>query len=188
MQSSFLAIETIGDCEPRHMALVHKAIDACIEGWPHGFPQPASATWIQGGTYESAAVGMCYLLSAVTRRYAASGYVSMVKTAAPPPPPNATRATWYTRGNASTLVAPRVSFLCPPLGPDGTQSITGTDVYTYDSGICWAGAHVGVITRESGGVVTIEKRPGQSMFPSSTRNGITSQGHASFSESFAVVR
>ena len=106
----------------------------------------------------------------------------------PPPPPNATRVTWYTKGNSSTLVGQRVSFLCPPLGPDGYQSIWGTDVYTYDSGICLAGAHVGVITRERGGVVTIEKRPGQSTFPATTRNGIASQGYASYSESFAVGR
>ena len=51
-------------------------------------------------------------------------------------------------------------FVSPPLGPDGYQCIWRTDVYTYDSGICMAGAHVGVITRERGGVVNIEMRAG----------------------------
>lgn len=43
-------------------------------------PRCQGATWIQGGTYASSAVGMCYLLSAVTQRVAARGHVSMVKT------------------------------------------------------------------------------------------------------------
>lgn len=157
------------------------------------------ATWIQAGTYNARDPAMCYLLSAVTERVAVRGHVSMVKTVATPPPQpqppqppqppaNATRATWYTAGKLNTPDGQRVSFFCPPLGSDGFLSIWGTDIYTYDSGICMAGAHTGVITRERGGVVTIEMRPGQSAYPATSRYGIASQGYAGYPKSFAVVR
>ena len=69
-------------------------------------PRCQGATWIQGGTYASSAVGMCYLLSGVTQRVAARGHVSMVKTAVtppPPPPPNQGAAEGNTALNGTNL-------------------------------------------------------------------------------------
>ena len=37
------------------------------------------------------------------------------------------------------------------------------------------------------GVVTIEMRPGQSSYPATLRNGVSSQGFGAYSKSFAVV-
>ena len=107
----------------------------------------------------------------------------------PGPPPAVAGVTWYTSAKAQvgSPDGQRFSFNCPPVGPDGFLSIWGSDVYTYDSGICLAGAHVGVITRERGGVVTIEMRPGLSSYPASVRNGVSSQGYGAYNKSFAVV-
>lgn len=151
------------------------------------------ATWIQGGTYASSKVGMCYLLSAVTGRVAARGHVSLVKTALqpprpPPPPPATTGATWFTKSDSNTPNGKRLSFVCPAITAAGYHSIWGTDVYTYDSGICMAGVHVGVITRDRGGLVTIEMRAGQGAYPATTRNGVASQGYGAYDKSFAVIR
>ena len=51
---------------------------------------------------------------------------------------------------------------------------------------CVAGAHSGVITR-TGGAVTIEIVPGVSAYPSTTRNGIISNGFGAYTGSFLVV-
>jgi len=102
-------------------------------------------------------------------------------------PPPTTGVTWYTKAKADSPDGQRLSFSCPPLGSDGFQSIWGTDVYTFDSGICMAGVHVGVITRERGGVVSIEMRPGQSSYASTLRNGVSSQGYGAYNKSFAVL-
>ena len=104
------------------------------------------------------------------------------------PPANTTRATWYTKTDFNTPNGTRISFACPPIGSDGYQGIWGTDVYAYGSGVCMAGVHVGVITRERGGVVTVEIMAGQSSHPGSTRNGVVSQSYGAYEKSFAVVR
>ena len=164
-------------------------------------PNCQGTTWIAAGTYNRSDPAMCYLLSAVTGRTSAAGHISSVKSGSgtggggqpatppppPPPPPGATAATWFTKSNASSPDGQRFSFNCPPMGPEGFLSMWGTDIYTFDSGICMAGVHVGVITRERGGVVTIEMRPGQSSYPASVRNGVSSQGYGSYNKSFAVV-
>ena len=43
------------------------------------------------------------------------------------------------------------------------------------------------ITKERGGVVTIEMRPGQDAYPSTSRNDVSSQSFGSYHWSFAVV-
>jgi hypothetical protein len=64
--------------------------------------------------------------------------------------------------------------------------IWGNDVYTTVSSVCTAAVHAGVITLESGGEVTIEMKPGRSVYGSTTRNGITSNTYGEFSHSFVV--
>ena len=75
-------------------------------------------------------------------------------------------------------------FNCPPNG--SARNIWGADVYTDDSSICTAGVHAGRITLADGGQVTIEIRPGQAVYPSTTRNGITSLDFGAWNGSFIV--
>ncbi len=75
-------------------------------------------------------------------------------------------------------------FECPA---NGTPSaIWGSDIYTADSSVCTAAVHAGVITLESGGVVTLEFRPGRQIYGSVARNGITSNTYGEYRRSFVV--
>ena len=79
----------------------------------------------------------------------------------------------------------RYVYTCPSYGT--ASSVWGTDVYTDDSSVCTAAVHTGQITLAGGGTVTIEIRPGQASYASSTRNGITSTAYGSWSGSFVIV-
>lgn len=82
----------------------------------------------------------------------------------------------------------RFTFRCSP-NPGGTGStVWGTDVYTDDSPICKAAVHAGLITYASGGVVTIEIRPGQQSYPGSARNGISTSNWGGWGGSYVFVR
>jgi hypothetical protein len=73
---------------------------------------------------------------------------------------------------------------------NGTQdsALWGTDVYTWDSRICQAAVHSGLITFANGGTVTIEIVAGQNSYTGSTRNGVTSASWGSYDGSFRFVR
>ena len=75
-------------------------------------------------------------------------------------------------------------FKCPPDGRE--RSVWGTDVYTLDSSICNAAVHAGEFTRESGGSVTIELRPGESSYKGSTRNGVKTNDYEQYGSGFVV--
>ncbi|MGH8957914.1 MAG: LCCL domain-containing protein [Acidimicrobiia bacterium] len=78
----------------------------------------------------------------------------------------------------------RFDYECPAGGePD---SAWGIDVYTDDSSVCTAAVHVGVITVDEGGTVTIEIRPGEDSYEGSTRNGITTFSYGVWAGSFVV--
>lgn len=69
--------------------------------------------------------------------------------------------------------------------PNGTlHNVWGSDIYTADSSICSAAVHSGLITLQQGGTVTIELRPGRSIYGASERNGVTSQTYGSWPHSF----
>jgi hypothetical protein len=76
----------------------------------------------------------------------------------------------------------RYSYLCPTGGARG--SVWGTNTYTDDSSVCTAAVHVGLVTFAAGGNVTIEIRPGQSSYPGSAHNGVTTTSFGSFTGSF----
>jgi hypothetical protein len=80
----------------------------------------------------------------------------------------------------------RYDYVCPSHGR-ADFVIWGTDVYTDDSSVCTAAVHTGKISLASGGIVTIEIRPGQSSYQESTRNGITSRKWNAAPGSFVVV-
>lgn len=76
------------------------------------------------------------------------------------------------------------TFQCPA---DGTErSIWGNDIYTDYSSICTAAVHVGAITLKEGGVVTIEYRPGRSIYGSTVRNEIKSNTVGEHTRSFVI--
>ena len=81
-----------------------------------------------------------------------------------------------------------IVYTCPSYGSAYTGTgVWGTDVYTDNSSVCTAAVHAGKITPTSGGIVTIEIRPGQIFYKGSNRNGITSGDAGSRTNSFVVV-
>jgi hypothetical protein len=92
---------------------------------------------------------------------------------------------WNTPASMLTYEAGKTyKFKCPAGGKQ--NYIWGTDVYTADSSICNAAVHVGRITLDSGGTVTIELRPGQSSYQSTSRNGVKSSEYGAYAHSFVV--
>jgi hypothetical protein len=64
------------------------------------------------------------------------------------------------------------------------RSVWGSDIYTADSSICTAAVHSGLITYQQGGIVTIELRPGRTIYGCSERNGVTTSPYGSYQRSF----
>lgn len=90
-----------------------------------------------------------------------------------------TTATGFKGGDGQTY-----KFQCPPNGKE--YAIWGSDIYTTDSSICTASVHAGLFSLASGGVVTIEYRPGRQIYGSTVRNGIKSNTYGEFPHSFVV--
>jgi hypothetical protein len=81
----------------------------------------------------------------------------------------------------------RFRFHCPPGKPVPGQVI-GSGPYTDGSSICAAAVHAGVIRTASGGLVTIEVRPGQTHYVGSVSHYVRSEDYEQFwSGSFLVV-
>lgn len=105
----------------------------------------------------------------------------------PPVPPSSagtgTPTTW--EANATSLNGPdgqTFTLACSPGG--AAHSVWGSDIYTADSSICTAGVHSGLITYQQGGTVTIELRPGRTIYGCSERNGVTTGPFGSYQHSF----
>ena len=90
--------------------------------------------------------------------------------------------------SSASMVSPEIGktykFKCPPGGKE--SSVWGTDVYTADSSICNAAVHAGKLTKDDGGSVTIELRPGESSYKGTTRNGIRTNDYGEYGRSFVV--
>jgi predicted small lipoprotein YifL len=98
---------------------------------------------------------------------------------------NATDITWsQDASNRRSNIGQTFAYNCSPNGT--LDTVWGSDIYTDDSSICTAGVHAGKITRTAGGTVTIEMRPAQTTYASSTRNGVTSSSYGSWGGSFIV--
>ncbi|HLY06584.1 MAG TPA: LCCL domain-containing protein [Rhizomicrobium sp.] len=81
----------------------------------------------------------------------------------------------------------RYRFRCPP-GKPLESLLTGSGPFTDASSICTAAAQSGVIKATTGGLVTIEIRPGLSGYAGTTRNFIRSNSYATRWEgSFVVI-
>jgi hypothetical protein len=105
---------------------------------------------------------------------------------APSPPSSAgagTPTSW--EANATSLNGKDGETLTLQCSPGGTaHSVWGSDIYTADSSICTAGVHSGLITYQQGGTVTIEVRPGRTIYGCSERNGVTTSSYGSYGQSF----
>jgi hypothetical protein len=91
--------------------------------------------------------------------------------------------TW--EANATSLKGKDGETFTLACSPGGTaHSVWGSDIYTSDSSICTAAVHSALITYQQGGTVTIEVRPGRTLYGSSERNGVTTSDYGSYSQSF----
>ena len=89
--------------------------------------------------------------------------------------------------NLRGLNGGRLRFHCPPGKPLAGQ-VLGSGPYTDGSSICAAAAHAGVIRAASGGLVTIELRPGQRHYVGSLHHYVQSEDYEPFwGGSFLVV-
>ncbi len=97
-------------------------------------------------------------------------------------------------GNSNSAATPfcgsnglRVTYIFPP-NLTTSKTVYGTDCYTDDSPIASAAVHAGLITFEKGGKVVIEIQGSQPAFIASARNGVNTQGYASWACSYVFVR
>ncbi len=75
------------------------------------------------------------------------------------------------------------TYECPAGGQPST--IWGTETYTDDSSVCTAAVHVGLITVDEGGEVTIEIGPGQNSYEAGVANEIESIIYGKWPGSFS---
>jgi len=96
-----------------------------------------------------------------------------------------TPVLWNTSASALSVETGKTyKFKCPPGGKE--SSVWGTDIYTLDSSICNAAVHAGKLSSESGGLVTIELRPGEPSYKGSARNGVKTNDYGEYGSSFVV--
>lgn len=98
---------------------------------------------------------------------------------ASPIPWNSTATPWRGRNGERFRVS------CAGGGTFG--SVWGSGTYTDDSSICTAAVHAGLITRERGGMVTIEILPGRSSYSGSNRNGVASGNYGVWTGSYEFI-
>jgi hypothetical protein len=110
--------------------------------------------------------------------------------AAPAPMPAIHEIDWRTSPldlNLRGFNGERFRFRCPP-GKPASGQVVGSGPYTDGSSICAAGVHAGVIRAASGGLVTIEVRPGETRYPPSLSHYVQSEAYDKFwSGSFLVI-
>jgi len=105
-----------------------------------------------------------------------------VKDSAPMGP----KVDWLlTAEGLDASVGQRVTLKLPPNGQ--VSSVWGTGIYTNDSSIGSAAVHMGLLTFEKGGEVTIEIRNGQASYEGSTRNGVSSTSYGEWGGSFVFI-
>lgn len=89
--------------------------------------------------------------------------------------------------NLRGLNGERFRFKCPP-GKAAPGQVIGSGPYTDGSSICAAATHAGAIRAASGGLVTIEVRPGETHYAASSNHYVQSQSYdALWGGSFVVV-
>jgi hypothetical protein len=108
----------------------------------------------------------------------------------PAPSPAVQDIDWRTSPldlNLRGFNGERFRFRCPP-GKAAPGQVVGSSPYTDGSSICGAAAHAGVIRAASGGLVTIEMRPGETHYQASLSHYVQSEAYDQFwSGSFLVI-
>jgi len=116
--------------------------------------------------------------------------VAPLAGATPAPAPAVHEVDWRTSPldlNLRGFNGERFRFRCPP-GKAAAGQVTGSGPYTDGSSICAAGVHAGVIRAASGGLVTIEMRPGEAHYAASLSHYVQSEAYDKFwSGSFLVI-
>jgi hypothetical protein len=109
---------------------------------------------------------------------------------APAPLPAVHEVDWGTSPldlNLRGLNGERFRFRCPA-GKPGPGQVIGSGPYTDGSSICAAAVHAGVMSAASGGLVTIEVRPGEARYEASWSHYVHSESYEKFwSGSFLVI-
>ncbi len=101
-------------------------------------------------------------------------------------PPMGPNIDWLlTADGLNATVGQRVTLKLPSNGQ--VSSVWGTGVYTSDSSIGSAAVHMGLLTFEKGGEVTIEIRKGQTSYEGSTRNGVSTSSYGEWGGSFVFI-
>jgi len=105
----------------------------------------------------------------------------------PPAPPSTagagTPTTWEAKATSlNGKDGETLTLACSPGGAE--RSVWGSDIYTSDSSICTAAVHSGLITYQQGGTVTVELRPGRTIYGCSDRNGVTTSPYGTYQSSF----
>lgn len=113
--------------------------------------------------------------------------IAMMLVAPTLPAQDPVPGNWSTQANSYRgRNGERITFSFPA-GGTLSPRVWGTDLYTDDSAIASAAVHAGIITTATGGLVTIEIRPGASSYRGSSRNGVTSRDYGAYYGSFAFV-
>ncbi|MEQ1787090.1 MAG: LCCL domain-containing protein [Acidimicrobiales bacterium] len=97
-------------------------------------------------------------------------------------PDAATADLWAKTAQEHRLEGGEIDFECPPGGT--IKQIWGTEIYTDDSSVCTAAVHVGLITLEDGGTVTIEIQPGEDFYEATVANDVESRYYPTYAGSF----
>jgi hypothetical protein len=89
---------------------------------------------------------------------------------------------WAAEATEHRAAGGEHDYECPPDGE--LHQVWGTETYTDDSSVCTAAVHVGLITVEDGGTVTIEMTPGADSYDASVANGVTTFYYGPYEGSF----
>ena len=79
------------------------------------------------------------------------------------------------------------TFQCPAAPKNQFYApVWGTDIYTFNSGLCQAAVHGGMITQD-GGLINVEIVAGESVYQGSERFGVTSKNYEGEVDSFRFI-
>ncbi len=85
-------------------------------------------------------------------------------------------ATWITDAKAHRCNRlQRYAYDCPAGG--SAHDVWGSNIFSDDSSICTAAVWDGKVSLASGGRIIVEMRPGERIYRSVTRNGITTKAY-----------
>lgn len=100
--------------------------------------------------------------------------------------PTAEEAEAWRVNMSGSQLGDTVRHTCPPGGPLHSAWGGENNMYTDDSSLCTAAVHAGLITLERGGTITATRVEGLEEYPSSERNGVTTNRWGSWHGSIVL--